>query len=85
MCQIAPVLLLTCLFLHHRWLYPLLPSSLWLFISLDVVMGSGASVSEVSQPERLEAGVEPEPDPPRASTPAGQSDDTVQVNILMHA
>ncbi|XP_042268764.1 kinesin-like protein KIN-14E isoform X1 [Thunnus maccoyii] len=43
-------------------------------------MGSGASVSEVSQPERLEGGVKAESDPPRASTPAGRSDDTLQAD-----
>ncbi|XP_074490168.1 uncharacterized protein LOC141766895 [Sebastes fasciatus] len=57
-------------------------------------MGSGASVSEGSRPERLEAGEpepepepkpepgpEPGPGPDRPSTPAGRSDDTLQETV----
>uniref|UniRef100_UPI0037E989DF uncharacterized protein n=1 Tax=Semicossyphus pulcher TaxID=241346 RepID=UPI0037E989DF len=40
-------------------------------------MGSGASVTEVPRPERQEAG-EAEREAPRASTPAGRSDTTLQ-------
>ncbi|XP_068168745.1 kinesin-like protein klp-3 [Antennarius striatus] len=40
-------------------------------------MGSGASVTEAPQPERLEV-QEAEPEPDRSATPAGRSDDTLQ-------
>ncbi|XP_040895119.1 kinesin-like protein KIN-14S [Toxotes jaculatrix] len=44
-------------------------------------MGSGASVSDGSRPERLEA-AEDEAEPARPSTPAGRSDDTLQADEL---